>query len=100
MNFTLRTRFFMLLMGFMLFCFALNFSADLIHDHILGARAPEEQHEMPVAHVGCQIVCQVDEVLRKVPRAVTLFEHSDVLSGAPQQVVDDAELEIDAVVSS
>ena len=49
MNFTLRTRFFMLLMGFMLFCFALNFSADLIHDHILGAGDPEEQHEMPVS---------------------------------------------------
>lgn len=35
MNLSLRTRFFLLLMGFMLFCFALNYSADLAHEYLL-----------------------------------------------------------------
>lgn len=34
MTLSLRTRFFLLLMGFMLFCFVLNFSADLAHDYL------------------------------------------------------------------
>lgn len=41
---TLRTRFFLLLMGFMLFCFALNYSADLVHE-ILVERMPGNNPE-------------------------------------------------------
>lgn len=42
MTLSLRTRFFLLLMGFMLFCFVLNFSADLAHDYL--ATLMKERH--------------------------------------------------------
>lgn len=45
MNPSLRTRFFLLLMGFMLFCFALNYSADLAHEYLLERLpGPESEH--------------------------------------------------------
>ena len=48
MNLTLRARFFLLLMGFMLFCFALNFSADIAHDHLVNLVEGRWHHPMPV----------------------------------------------------
>ncbi len=49
MNLTLRARFFLLLIGFMLFCFALNFSADLAHDYIRELSGLKNQPEAPVS---------------------------------------------------
>jgi signal transduction histidine kinase len=48
MTLSLRTRFFLLLMGFMLFCFVLNFSADLAHDYLAALMKERHwlQHEM------------------------------------------------------
>lgn len=49
MKLTLRARFFLLLIGFMLFCFALNFSADLAHDYLRQLRGPVDHEEAPLA---------------------------------------------------